>query len=80
MNRITIDCLKGRIVMQQVTGIIARRVVCNLSAGQEVIAGQRIGIMKFGSRMDLILPANVEIKVKSGDKVTAGISVIGEWK
>jgi phosphatidylserine decarboxylase len=55
-------------------------VVCNLSAGQEVIAGQRIGIMKFGSRMDLILPANVEIKVKSGDKVTAGISVIGEWK
>lgn len=79
MNRITIECAKGTVITQQVAGALARRVVCNLQLNQTVKSGDRIGIMKFGSRMDIIIPDNIEIKVKPGDKVTAGLSIIGVW-
>jgi len=79
-NRITIKTKWGTTILQQVTGFIARRIVCNLKSGQEVIAGQRIGIMKFGSRMDLIVPENVEIIIKPRDKVKAGETVMAVWK
>ena len=80
MNRVTINCNCGKFIFQQVAGAIARRVVCHLKEGQDVIAGQRIGIMKFGSRMDLILPENIEIKIRPGNKVCAGLSIIGVWQ
>jgi phosphatidylserine decarboxylase len=80
MNRVTVNCAQGKLVFQQVTGILARRVVCHLREGQYVKAGDRIGIMKLGSRMDLILPENIEIKVKPGDQVRAGLTVIGVWQ
>ena len=79
MNVITVKCPEGTVVMRQVVGAAARRVVCNLREGQSVKAGDRMGVMKFGSRMDLILPDNVEIKVKPGEAVKAGQSIIGEW-
>lgn len=79
MNRITVNCAFGVVIMQQVTGFVARRVVCHLKEGQIVKAGDRIGMMKFGSRMDLIIPDNMEIKVKPGDKVSAGRTIIGVW-
>jgi len=79
MNVITVKCPGGTVIMRQVVGAAARRVVCNLEAGQHVTAGDRIGLMKFGSRMDLILPDNVEIKVKNGQAVKAGQTIIGEW-
>ena len=79
MNVITITNENGTIILRQVVGAVARRVVCNLEAGQEVSAGERIGIMKFGSRMDVIIPDNIEIMVAPGDKVRAGQSIIGVW-
>jgi len=79
MNMIIVQTDYGIVVMRQVVGFIARRLVCNLQPGQMVTAGQRIGLMKFGSRMDLILPSNIEIKVKPGEKVRAGQSIIGVW-
>lgn len=79
MNRITIVNHRGTVVMQQVTGVLARRVVCHLQPGQKVEAGERFGIMKFGSRMDVICPSNVRILVDQGDKVKAGVTIIGEW-
>lgn len=79
MNRITIRCPKGAVITQQVAGSLARRVVCHLREGQEVGVGERIGIIKFGSRMDLIIPHNMEIKVNPGDKVKAGRTIIGAW-
>ena len=79
MNRMTMECGKGTVIVQQVTGLVARRVVCNLNEGQMVKAGDRIGIMKFGSRMDVIIPDNIEIKVEPGDRVKAGLSTIGVW-
>lgn len=79
MNKITIECAGGRVIMQQVAGTLARRVICHLGKGQSVSAGDRIGMMKFGSRMDLILPDNIDIKVKPGDTVRAGRTIIGVW-
>lgn len=67
-----------KIFFRQITGFLARRIVYNIKEGDELKAGERFGIMKFGSRMDVVVPPNVNIKVKPGDKTVAGESVIGE--
>ena len=64
------------IVARQVVGILARRVVCRAKIGEQVHASQRFGIMKFGSRMDVFLPPSATIKVRVGDVVRGGESVI----
>lgn len=66
-----------KFMFKQITGFLARRIVYHLKEGDTITAGQRFGIMKFGSRMDILLPDNVEIKVKKGDRTVAGESVIG---
>jgi len=68
----------GKILMKQIAGILARRVVCYPKLGDEVTAGQRMGLMKFGSRIDIMLPLGTKVKVKVGDKVRGGITVLGE--
>jgi phosphatidylserine decarboxylase len=67
----------GRVVLKQIAGIIARRIVCKVKPGDSVKVGERLGMIKFGSRVDLFLPANVEIKVKLNQKVRAGETIIG---
>jgi len=67
-----------KMMFKQITGFMARRIVYNLEEGDHLKAGERFGIMKFGSRMDLLLPKNVEIDVKIGDKTVAGESIIGK--
>jgi phosphatidylserine decarboxylase len=64
------------IVFRQVVGAMARRVVCRLTKGQTVAAGERIGLMKFGSRMDVFLPLTATISVAPGDRTVAGESVL----
>jgi len=66
-----------KIFFRQITGFLARRIVYNIKEGDELKAGERFGIMKFGSRMDIVVPENVDIKVEPGDKTVAGESVIG---
>jgi phosphatidylserine decarboxylase len=66
------------IVTRQVVGLLARRVVCRLEPGQVLAPGERIGLMKFGSRMDVFVPVSARVCVKAGDKVRAGITVIAE--
>ena len=66
----------GPIVARQIVGILARRIVCRLQVGDKVTLGQRYGVMKFGSRMDLFLPTSAVIRVKVGDKVVAGETTI----
>lgn len=67
-----------KIMFKQITVFLARRIVYNIEEGDELKAGERFGIMKFGSRMDLLLPKNVTIDVKIGDNTVAGESVIGK--
>ncbi len=66
------------IVFRQIVGILARRIVCRAKVGDEVKAGDRFGVMKFGSRMDVFLPPTATIKVKVGDKVVAATTVLAE--
>jgi phosphatidylserine decarboxylase len=68
----------GKIVVRQVAGFLARRIVCRVKVGDELRRGERYGMVKFGSRLDVYLPKDVKIKVKLGDKVKAGQTVIGE--
>ena len=64
------------VVFRQIVGILARRVVCRVQPGAELKAGERFGIMKFGSRMDVFLPPSAALKVKVGDTVIGGVTVI----
>jgi phosphatidylserine decarboxylase len=73
-----IESRHGKILMKQITGILARRIVCRLERGDSVKLGERFGMMKFGSRAELYVPLSVRICVQVGDKVKAGQSIIGE--
>jgi phosphatidylserine decarboxylase len=64
------------IVFRQIVGILARRVVCRVQPGAELKAGDRFGIMKFGSRMDVFLPLSADLRVSVGDRVVGGVTVI----
>lgn len=75
-SEIWIDHAGTAIVTRQVVGMLARRVVCRVAAGQDLAPGARIGLMKFGSRMDVFLPATAALATAKGDKVTGGETVI----
>ena len=76
-SEVWIDRGNGEMVVaRQVVGILARRVVCRARVGEHVHAGQRFGIMKFGSRMDVFMPVRATIAVKAGDLVRGGETVI----
>ena len=75
-SEIWIDHGGQLIVARQIVGILARRVVCRVQAGTEVHAGDRFGMMKFGSRMDVFLPLTATIQVSVGDAVRGGETVI----
>ncbi len=64
---------------RQIVGLMARRVVTRISVGQQVAAGERIGLMKFGSRMDVFVPPECGLLVSKGDRVVAGETVIARW-
>lgn len=75
-SEIWIDHDGQAVVARQVVGILARRVVCRLQPGAQVRTGDRYGIMKFGSRMDVFLPTKAVVRVKVGDLVRAGETII----
>lgn len=75
-SEIWIDHGGEMIVARQIVGVLARRVVCRVKVGAEVRAGDRFGIMKFGSRMDIFLPTTATIKVQVGQMVRGGETVI----
>ncbi len=64
------------IVVRQIVGILARRIVCRIKEGDVVKAGDRFGVMKFGSRMDVFLPREAALQTKVGEKVVGGITVL----
>ncbi len=79
-TEIIIQAPQGMVKFCQVAGIIARRIVCHLQGGEIVTRGERFGLIRFGSRIDLFLEQNVSINVKIGDRVKGGESIIGSFK
>ena len=65
---------------KQIAGIIARRIIYHVSEGDSVEMGKRFGLIRYGSRVDIFIPENVELKVGIDDKVFGGETIIGEFK
>lgn len=76
-NALTIQGEKITVVCKQIAGILARRIVCWKATGDSLGLGERFGMIKFSSRTDVLLPANVRVTVKEGERVRGGITVIG---
>jgi phosphatidylserine decarboxylase len=66
-----------RVVVRQIAGVLARRIVCRVRPGDKLASGERFGLIKFGSRTDLIVPASMRLRVKKGDRVRGGETVVG---
>ena len=75
---IVIDAGGYEVSFKQIAGLLARRIVCNVKVGDRLERGQRVGLIKFGSRVDVLLPAAANLKVKTGSRVRGGSSVLAE--
>jgi len=75
-THIGVENEKLKIFFKQIAGFVARRIVAPINVGDKAIAGERFGMIKFGSRVDVIMPKNVEVQVKVGDKTVAGETVV----
>jgi phosphatidylserine decarboxylase len=79
-NSITIQGDKMTVVCTQIAGILARRIVCRCKEGDQLDIGERFGLIKFSSRTDLLMPKDVEVIVRSGDRVVGGQTVIAKLR
>jgi phosphatidylserine decarboxylase len=77
-NIVTVQGEGMEIVFKQIAGLIARRIIFNYRQGDRIGRGERVGLIKFGSRTDIVLPAEAEIRVKTGERVKGGSSIIAE--
>lgn len=77
-NVVTMENDQSRVVFKQIAGLIARRIVFRKSLGDSLQAGERVGLIKFGSRVDVFLPGEVRVRVRKGDRVRGGLSALGE--
>ena len=73
---VVIDAGGYDVSFKQIAGLLARRIVCNVKVGDRVERGQRIGLIKFGSRVDVLMPAEADLKVKTGSRVRGGSTVL----
>ncbi len=67
----------ARVTVTQIAGVVARRIVCRVAAGDKLEAGQRFGMIRFGSRTDCAMPRGTDVRVRVGDRVTGGVSILG---
>lgn len=80
-NTIILKDKKGReILVRQIAGFVARRIVCDLQPGDEAIVGEELGMIRFGSRVDVFLPLDAEVNVKMGDKTYGKVTVLAKLK
>jgi phosphatidylserine decarboxylase len=75
-NLVGIENGTSRVLVKQIAGMIARRIVCHCDVGDQIAAGDKIGLIKFGSRVEIYLPLNMQLQVKLKDKVKAGETII----
>ncbi len=78
-NEIGITSSAGKVLFIQIAGFVARRIICDLKVGDQVNIGNRFGMIKFGSRVDIIVPVQWQVKVNKDDKVTAGETILFEY-
>ena len=74
-----IEGAHGKVLFKQIAGFVARRIVCTLQIGDSVKAGERFGMIKFGSRVDVFLPVTAVVNAKLGDVTRAGETVLAEF-
>jgi phosphatidylserine decarboxylase len=79
-NSVTIQSRDSEFVVKQIAGVLARRIVCRVQPGDVLEKGQRYGLIRFGSRIDLILPQNAEVVVQVGDIVRGGETILASLK
>jgi phosphatidylserine decarboxylase len=79
-NVIHLSTERGEVVFKQIAGWVARRIVCWKAVGDSVTRGERVGMIRFGSRVDIWLPERVDILVRPGQHVAAGSSVLARWR
>jgi len=79
-NAFYVQSDRGEVVFKQIAGWIARRIVCWKAVGDSVVRGERVGMIRFGSRTDIWLPEDVEILVRPGQHVAGGTSILARWK
>jgi len=79
-NALTIEGENVTVVCKQIAGILARRIVCWKTAGERLKLGERFGLIKFSSRTDVLLPANVEVLIAEGARVQGGTTIIGRMR
>jgi len=77
-NALGIENGRTRVLVKQIAGMIARRIVCRAAVGDQVARGERFGLIRFGSRVDLFMDPACRIRVRVGDAVTGGVTVIGD--
>jgi len=70
---------RGKVLVRQIAGLIARRIVTDDPVGTTVRQGERLGLIRFGSRVDLYLPTDARAAVQVGDRTTAGLTVVARW-
>jgi phosphatidylserine decarboxylase len=78
-NIIYLHASRGTVVFKQIAGAIARRVICWKTEGENVAIGEHVGLIRFGSRVDVWLPMDTELQVKRGDTVKGGESILARW-
>jgi phosphatidylserine decarboxylase len=76
-TEVTVEVAGHTVVVRQIVGILARRIVCRVTTGAVVKAGDRFGVMKFGSRMDVFLPVGTTIHAQVGERAVAGVTILG---
>lgn len=75
-NRIEMETIEGNIELRQITGTLVREIICYVRPGDRVYRGERIGMIRFGSRVEVTIPKGLNLQVKNGDKVRAGETII----
>lgn len=79
-NSLTIRGPRVTVVCKQIAGVLARRIVCWSKPGDKLALGERFGLIKFSSRTDLILPAEIEVTAQVGDRVRGGVTIVGRLR
>jgi phosphatidylserine decarboxylase len=78
-SSVGLDTAHGRILVRQIAGLIARRIITDHSVGTAVQQGERLGMIRFGSRVDLFLPTNARVLVQRGMRTKCGLTVVARW-